>query len=120
LSPLEWEAVEVERSERYRDLPDGTRMSESRLIVSKEMMEQMWQGYRCAACLEDLSALGPYPEACPLCRFPVKAKQREQLMQDFAGEVEEMRRDGFIETELAHLERSQHVPKPQIHVRRDV
>ena len=120
MSPLDWEEVEVEPSLRYRELPDGTRLNESRLIVSREMMEQMWQGYRCASCLEDLSDLGPYPEKCPLCHFPVKAQQRQQLEQDFAGELEEMKRDGFYETELGYLERSQHVPKPQIHVRRDV
>ena len=120
MSPLDWDEVEVDASTRYRELPDGRRLAESKLIVSPEMIEQMWQGYRCASCLEDLSELGPFPDQCPLCHFPVKLNQRRQLEQDFVGQVEEMKRGGFIETELAHLERSQHVPKPQIHVRRDV
>lgn len=122
MSPLDWEKVEVEPSLRYRELPDGTRRNESRLIVSKEMMEQMWAGYRCAACLEDVSELGAFPVRCPndWCGFEIRKNQRAQLERDFVGELEEMKRDGFIETELAHLERSQHVPKPQISVRRDV
>lgn len=118
MSPLDWEPVEVEPSERYRDLPGGKKLAESRLTVSKEMLEQLWLGYRCAHCLEDLSALGPFPEECPLCHFPVKARQRKQLEQDFVGEVEEMHRGGYIDTELARLERSQHVPKPGIQVKR--
>src|SRR5262245_5654528 len=101
-------------------LPDGREMVESRLTISKEMLEQIWQGFRCASCLEDLSELGPFPERCPLCKFPVKTLQRQQLEQDFVGEVEGMRGEGFIDTELATLERSQHIPKPQIHVRRDI
>lgn len=120
MSPLSWDEVHVEPSERGRMLPDGREMVESRLTISREMMEQLWQGYRCAACLEDLSGLGPYPVECPLCHFPVRQLQRAQLEQDFAGEVEEMHQAGFIDTELGHLERSQHVPKPQIHVRRDL
>ena len=118
--PLDWDEVEVDVSNRWRFLSDGRKMAESKLIVSREMMEQMWQGYRCASCLEDLTELGAFPEECPLCHFPVKALQRQQLEQDFVGQIEQMKREGFIEGELAHLERSQHVPKPQIHVRRDI
>jgi hypothetical protein len=119
LSPLEWDEVEVEPSLRYRELADGRRLAESRLIVSKEMMEQMWQGYRCAHCLEDVSGLGAFPDVCPLCNFPIASLQRQQLEQDFVGELAEMRREGWIEREEAFLEEKFHQPKPQIHVRRD-
>jgi len=95
-------------------------MVESRLTVSRAMMEQMWQGYRCAACLEDVTDLGAFPVQCPLCHFPIRERQRQQLEQDFVGEVEKMHGEGFIDSELATLERSQHIPKPQIHVRRDI
>jgi hypothetical protein len=118
--PLSWDEVHVEPSERGRMLPDGREMVESRLTVSRAMIDQMWQGYRCASCLEDLTELGAFPKECPLCHFPVKALQRQQLEQDFVGEVEKMHGEGFIDTELATLERSQHVSKPQIHVRRDL
>lgn len=93
-------------------------MRESRLTVSREMMEQMWQGYRCASCLEDVTALGAFPDHCPLCSFPIGKLQRQRLEQDFAGEVEEMQRQGWVEREEAFLEEKFHQPKPQIHVRR--
>jgi len=120
LSPLDWDEVEVDAGTRSRILADGREMAESKLIVSKEMLDQMWQGYRCASCLEDLTELGAFPQECPLCHFPVKALQRSQLEQDFVGEIEAMRQAGFIDTELGHLERSQYIPKPQIHVPKEI
>lgn len=93
-------------------------MAESRITVSPEMMEQMWQGYRCAACLEDVTdhGLGPFPERCPAwwCGFPMRKQQRAQLEQDFVGEVARMRADGWIEREEEFLEQEFHAPKVQI------
>ena len=119
--PSDWDPVEVEPSpNRSRQLPDGRLMAESRITVSKEMMEQMWQGYRCAACLEDLTDLGAFPVECPLCHFPVRAAQRQQLERDFVGEIEEMEREGWVEREEEYLSRRFFEPKPQIHVRRQI
>jgi hypothetical protein len=115
----EWEEVEVEPTDRARILPDGRVMQESRITVSREMMEQMWQGYRCAACLEDVSYLGAFPTYCPTCNFPISSLQRKQLEQDFVGEVERLRQEGWREREEAFLEETFFQPKPQIHVRRD-
>lgn len=95
-------------------------MAESRITISKEMMEQLWQGYRCAACLEDVTELGAFPEECPLCCFPIRASQRRQLEQDFVGFVEEAQREGWVAREEGFLEREFHQPKPQIVVRRDL
>jgi hypothetical protein len=95
-------------------------MQESRLTISKEMMEQLWQGYRCAACLEDVAHLGAFPDVCPLCNFPIASLQRRRLEQDFVGEVERMQREGWVEREEARLEEEFFVPKPGIHVRRDL
>lgn len=93
-------------------------MVESRITISKEMMEQLWQGYRCAACLEEVTqhGCGPFPEKCPAvwCQFPMRTHQRRQLEQDFVGEVEQMKREGWLDTERAVLEREAHVPKVQI------
>lgn len=98
-------------------------MAESRITVSKEMMEQLWQGYRCAACLEDVAAhgLGAFPDKCPAwwCGFPMRERQRELLERDFVGEVEKMRQAGWVEREEAFLEEKFHQPKVQIHVRGD-
>ena len=93
-------------------------MFESRITVSRNQMEMMWQGYMCAACLEDVHALGPFPPVCPMCGFGIRLEQRRRLEEDFAGEVEEMRRDGWIAREESFLEEQFHQPKPQIHVRR--
>jgi hypothetical protein len=115
----EWEEVEVEEGAgRYRVLPDGRKMYESRLTVSPAMMEQMWQGYRCASCLEDVSGLGAFPDVCPLCNFPIASLQRKRLEEDFVGEVERMKQEGWVEREEAFLEEEFFQPKPQIHVRR--
>jgi hypothetical protein len=118
----DWENIEIEPTHRKRVLPDGREMRESRLTIPKEWMEQMWQGYRCASCLEEFGphGLGSFPVECPICCFPVKALQRRQLEQDFVGEVEQMRAEGFIDKEMGRLEREFFVPKPQIHVRRDL
>lgn len=93
-------------------------MAESRITVSREMIEQMWQGYRCAACLEDVTehGLGAFPLTCPAawCQFPMRQRQRAQLEQDFVGEIEQMRRDGWLDREEAFLEEQAHVPKVQI------
>jgi hypothetical protein len=94
-------------------------MFESRITLSRAQMEKCWQGYMCAACLEDVSHLGPFPASCPLCGFEIRLFQRQRLEEDFVGELEEMRREGWIEREEAFLEEKFHKPKTQIHVRRD-
>jgi len=114
----EWQEPHIEPTHRARQLPDGRLMRESRLTVSKEWMEQMWQGFRCAACLQEFN--DSYPEECFICHFPVRAEQRHRLEQDFAGEIEEMNREGWVEREEDFLAREFFVPKPQIHVRRDL
>lgn len=93
-------------------------MFESRITVSRAQIEQLWQGYMCAACLEDVSHLGPFPPVCPLCGFGIRLEQRNRLEEDFVGELEEMRREGWIEREQAFLDEKFHQPKTQIHVRR--
>lgn len=118
--PEDWGVVnDIEPGRgRYRVLPDGRKMYESRITVTPQAMEEMWQGYRCAACLEDVHHLGAYPKACPTCGFPIKNDQRRRLEIDFEGEIEDMTRAGWVEREEAFLEEKFHQPKPQIHVRR--
>ena len=84
-------------------------------------MERMWQGYVCAACLEDVTELGAFPLRCPndWCNFEIRKLQRAQLERDFVGEVEELRADGWIDREQARMEEEFFIPKPQIHVRRE-
>lgn len=117
----EWNVVtDIEPAQRARRLPDGRMMQESRITVTKEAMEMLWQGYLCAACLEDLRPYGAFPDSCPTCGFEVKTQQRARLEEDFVGEVEEMRASGWIDQEQARLEEEFHIKQPQIHVRRDL
>ena len=113
-----WQDVDIEPTHRARQLPDGRLMRESRLTIPQEWMEQLWQGYRCASCLERFTEA--YPDECYVCTFPVKALQRKRLEEDFVEQVEEMKRAGLIEREEAFLERKFFQPKLQIHVRRDL
>lgn len=88
------------------------------VTVSFEMAERIWQGYMCASCLEPLSEA--YPEACPLCGFPVRDQQRQQLERDFKG-VDPTRVSGFpLERELEHMEREHHQKKPQMTVPKEI
>jgi hypothetical protein len=116
LPPTEYEknVLDIEPSTRTRLLPDGRRMAESRITLSREWIEQMWQGYRCAACLEDVRHLGPYPDRCPLCGFPIKEQQARQLALDFKGERPVGPQDSLVDRETEYLSRHFHEPKAQM------
>ena len=118
MSTPDWKDIDIEPTHRARALPDGRLMRESRLTIPKEWMEEMWQGYRCAACLQRFESA--YPNLCFICEFPVKREQRRRLEQDFVEQVEEAKREGWIEREQGFLERKFFEPKPQIHVRRSI
>lgn len=84
-------------------LPDGRKFTENTVTISVEQAEMMWQGYMCARCLEPFTEA--YPEACPLCRFPVKAEQRKQLEQDFLGVDPTLAGEFPLDREMEHLDR---------------
>lgn len=114
--PTEFErnVLDIEPSTRTCQLPDGRRMAESRLTISREWLEQMVQGYRCAACLEDVGHLGAFPKTCPLCGFRIRAEQARQLKQDFAGECPVGPTDSLVDREEEYLLRHFHEPKAQM------
>jgi hypothetical protein len=106
--PDDWGAVqEIESSDRLRTLPDGRVMRESQITLSPEAMRQMLEGYRCARCLEyeGIVPLGAFPEACPLCKFPMRAEQQRQLAQDYVGERPELPAGFPLQREREYLER---------------
>jgi hypothetical protein len=117
----DWGVVQdVEPSERSRQLPDGRVQQESRLTLSPAAIEEMWQGYRCAACLERQDEA--YPEHCRAtwCRFPIRAEQRRQLEQDFIGQQPGAVSGFPLERELAYLEERHHVKKPLMTVPKEI
>lgn len=110
--PDDWGVVqEIEPSTRMRELPDGRMMGESRITLSPDAMGEIFNGYRCARCLENLKPLGAYPERCPLCGFPVRDQQRRQIELDFVGQQPNSPLGFNLERELDYLEREHHVKK---------
>jgi len=115
--PTEFErnVVALEPSpNRSRRLPDGRLMAESRLTISRAWMQQIIEGYRCAACLEDVTRLGAFPKACPLCGFPMRENQARQIEQDFVGEHPVGPTESLVERESEHLSRHFYEPKVQM------
>jgi PAS domain-containing protein len=113
----EWErnVTAIEPSpERSRQLPDGRLMAESRLTISKEWLRQMFEGYRCAACLEDVAHLGAFPKVCPLCGFKIRELQYRQLHQDLVEERPTEPASSWLSRERERLLRETHEPKVQM------
>jgi len=103
---------EIEPTNRARPLPDGRVMRESRLTLSPEWIEQLFQGYRCAACLERQEEA--FPEECiaPWCDFPIRDEQRARLEIDFIAQHPELVAGFDVEREFEHLRREYHVKRP--------
>jgi len=56
------------------------------LIALEEFdMGRLKAGYVCVNCLEDLDTA--YPDACPVCRYPMATKQAERVAKEFVGDV---------------------------------
>jgi hypothetical protein len=123
LPSIDWGVViDIEPSDRVRQLPDGRLMRESTLTLTEEATEQCFQGYRCARCLEydQIVLLGPFPKECPTCGFAMAELQRQQLTEDFVGQ-----RPGLIvgfpyAREREAMERALHKPKPMMTVPKEI
>lgn len=112
----EWEkgVQEIEPTERTRQLPDGRVMQESRLTLSPEWIEELWQGYRCAVCLERQDEAFPKRCRASWCGFPIRDEQRRQLEQDFVGQLPGLVSGFPLDRELAHLEEEHFVKKGSV------
>jgi hypothetical protein len=119
----DWGAVQdIEPSDRIRTLPDGRQMRESTITLSPQAMDQMWKGYRCARCLEyeGIVPLGAFPEQCPLCKFPMRELQRQQLAQDFVGERPDLVSGFPLDREREFLEREHYEKKGYVSPGKDM
>jgi hypothetical protein len=113
---------DIEPSDRLRALPDGRVMRESTITLSPEAMQQMFDGYRCARCLEyeGIVPLGAFPKECPLCKFPMRDEQRRQLDRDFVGERPGLVSGFPLDRERAYLEREHYQKKGYVTPGKDV
>jgi hypothetical protein len=117
--PTEFErnVVAIEPSpNRSRRLPDGRLMAESRITVSKQWLRQMFEGYRCAACFEDVTHLGAFPKVCPMCSFRIRELQYRQLHQDLVEDHPTGSTESLLDRERERLAREFHQPKVQMSV----
>ena len=112
----EWErnVLAIEPTDRGRQLPDGRFMQESRLTLSPEWMDQLFKGYRCAACLERQEEA--FPEVCcsAWCNFPIRAEQRDRLAIDFMGQQPGIVAGFPMDRELDYLEREHYEKKGSV------
>jgi|SRR5215831_10701286 len=101
----------IEPTHRAREVAGGRMMRESRLTLSPEWIEQLWQGYRCASCLERQQEA--YPEVCcaPWCDFRIRDEQRERLEIDFIDQHPTALPGFPMDRELAYLEREHYARK---------
>jgi len=118
----EWEqgVQDIEPTHRARPLADGRLMRESRLTLSPEWIEQLWQGYRCCACLERLTEA--WPERCPneWCDFPIREEQRHRLEIDFIDQHPTALPGFPMDRERAYLEREHYRKKGYVNPGKDL
>ena len=79
--PVIPQAIENDPDEFYWD-GHGWRKQVD-VTLSPDDFERVKQGYVCQNCLEPQET--PFPEACSLCGFPMKEKQRALLEFEFRG-----------------------------------
>lgn len=117
----DWGVVqEVEPTDKVRQLPDGRVMSESQVTVHPHVLEEMFQGYRCAKCLERQEEA--FPEFCRAwwCRFPMKELQAQQLQADFVGQQPGPLSGFDLEREVEYLDRTHFKKKPMMSVPKEI
>ncbi len=66
-------------------MPDGRKMQRTVFGLTEEQVGRIRAGYTCVKCLEDHAA--PYPDACSVCKFPMRPQQAEEFAKDFRGNI---------------------------------
>jgi len=63
-------------------LPDGRVQRRNVAVFDRESTERIRLGWACAKCLEVFPEA--WPEHCPVCGAPIRARQTEYLEKEFA------------------------------------
>lgn len=66
-------------------MPDGRVMQRTVLGFPAAVVERMRQGYVCVKCYEALDS--PFPDECPICKFPMRERQGAEFAKDFRGDI---------------------------------
>jgi hypothetical protein len=66
-------------------LEDGRVQRGVKITYDRESTERIRLGYACGKCMEVFEV--PWPETCPMCGAPVRARQREFFEREFGGIV---------------------------------
>lgn len=81
-----WNRVVIDDDPGVSELhPDGRRTQGLKAVFCDDDVERMRTGYKCIACWENLD--NAFPEACPLCSFPMRALQAARFAQTYKGHI---------------------------------
>jgi len=72
-------------ADAYTILPDGRKMGRTVFGLTEEQIGRVQAGYVCVKCLEDHDA--PFPDACSVCKFPMRDHQMEEFAKDYRGGI---------------------------------
>jgi hypothetical protein len=101
--PRKWNRVVAENDPFVAQQQlDGTLTQGVRLTLCDEDVDMMRHGYKCINCLENLETA--FPEACPLCSYPMARLQAELFARVFAGHIPGARTGLDWEAEADRLE----------------
>jgi hypothetical protein len=77
--------LHVEPSSEAFQLPDGRVQRGVKITYDRESTERIRLGYACARCTEPFEEA--WPERCPVCGAPIRARQSEYFEREFGGEI---------------------------------
>lgn len=97
-----WYRIVAERDPSTMIVSNGEAREGMTISVPDEVVEQIRAGYQCINCFEPLSE--SFPEACPVCGFPMKAAQAEQFAKVYVGHKPGLRTGADWEAEADRIQ----------------
>jgi len=91
--------------------PDGTRYAEYEMVYTEYDAGRIRAGYACMECGEAQET--PFPEHCPVCKYPMRDDQSRRFAEQFEGyttigpsrSIEELRAEDEEQKERARRQR---------------